>query len=360
MKFSIKASELFNLVHKVTSISEGKTTDLSFHNNLKISVVNQGGTSLLLIEMYTRNSAIRVLHKLECESISGVLGVQTKALKDFVDRINKELNLVFTLKDNMLNVFFGIGNVSFSANTEDAFPPFPDVSGAPETLTLSSTFFKDLGYAYPFRASDNSDRQHLRGVRFTEGKLIATTGFQIAIKECESIKTLQSEFTLPNLHNLKKCFDPSLDVVMSFLGSAVSFSQPGVQLINTVLTGKYPNWKVFLLTSPFVLLTSKTSEIKSALSLLSPFVAKKTPIVKALFQKDLITLSTSSGTNSGSVRIPCQYSGPEVLTGFNVDYLSEAIDCISSDDVTMEVRDAMSQLVVREPSYENRIMPARV
>ena len=139
----------------------------------------------------------------------------------------------------------------------------------------------------------------------------------------------------------------------------------GFTVKSKLIEGNYPDYKkVFPDSLPHKLTTDK-QDLKSALQRMSILSNEQFKGVKLTLNKTDVTLSTNNPSlEEGEDSIPCEYSGESFDIGFNLSYLLEVIDVISSDNIEIQLNNADSGCLIssQDETSMNKyiIMPMRV
>ena len=132
-----------------------------------------------------------------------------------------------------------------------------------------------------------------------------------------------------------------------------------------LIEGNYPDYnKVFPESLPHKLDVNK-DELKLALQRMSILSNDQFKGVKLSLSKSETKLSTNNPSQEeGEDSISCSYSGDEMEIGFNLTYLIEVIDVISSENVVLQLNNSDSGCLIssNNESALNKyiIMPMRV
>ena len=132
-----------------------------------------------------------------------------------------------------------------------------------------------------------------------------------------------------------------------------------------LIEGNYPDYKkVFPESLPHKLTTDK-QDLKAALQRMSILSNEQFKGVRLSLNKTDIKLSTNNPSlEEGEDNIPCEYSGESFDIGFNLSYLLEVIDVISSDNIEIQLNNADSGCLIssKDETAMNKyiIMPMRV
>ena len=132
-----------------------------------------------------------------------------------------------------------------------------------------------------------------------------------------------------------------------------------------LIEGNYPDYKKVFPESLPHKLTSNKQDLKSALQRMAILSNEQFKGVKLSLSKTDIKLSTNNPSlEEGEDSIPCEYSGESFDIGFNLSYLLEVIDVISSDNIEIQLNNADSGCLIssKDETSMNKyiIMPMRV
>jgi DNA polymerase-3 subunit beta len=132
-----------------------------------------------------------------------------------------------------------------------------------------------------------------------------------------------------------------------------------------LIEGNYPDYKkVFPEALPHKL-TADKQDLKAALQRMSILSNEQFKGVKLSLNKTNVRLSTNNPSlEEGEDSIPCEYSGESFDVGFNLSYLLEVIDVISSNNIEIQLNNADSGCLIssNDEASMNKyiIMPMRV
>jgi DNA polymerase-3 subunit beta len=139
----------------------------------------------------------------------------------------------------------------------------------------------------------------------------------------------------------------------------------GFTVKSKLIEGNYPDYKKVFPESLPHKLTANKQDLKSALQRMSILSNEQFKGVKLTLNKTDITLSTNNPSlEEGEDSIPCEYFGENFDIGFNLSYLLEVIDVISSDNIEIQLNNADSGCLIssKDEASMNKyiIMPMRV
>jgi DNA polymerase-3 subunit beta len=83
--------------------------------------------------------------------------------------------------------------------------------------------------------------------------------------------------------------------------------------------------------------------------------------VRLTFKKGVLGIASDSPEKGDAVdEVAIDFAGKPVTIGFAARYLTEALECLESDPVTVEVRGELDPIVIRDGAYAAVVMPMRI
>jgi DNA polymerase-3 subunit beta len=131
-----------------------------------------------------------------------------------------------------------------------------------------------------------------------------------------------------------------------------------------LLDADFPDYRQVVPRENRIVASVPRGAFLDVLKRVSVMAPDKVNSVRLSFSGKQLEVSTSS-PDLGEARdlLPIEYEGPTVKVGFNGRYLQDALGGISEDTVRMELKDEISQVIVRpatEKNYLAIIMPMRI
>ena len=204
--------------------------------------------------------------------------------------------------------------------------------------------------------------------------VVATDGHRLSMSSCDTENNTEQPVSciIP-----RKCITEIKRVLATFKDNKenlVEFSIQNKEIIfkidefvvkTKLIEGNYPDYKkVFPESLPNKLNVNK-QDLKSALQRMSILSNDQFKGVKLTLNKTDMILSTNNPSlEEGEDSIPCSYNGESFDIGFNLSYLLEVIDVISSDNIEIQLNNSDSGCLIssEDKSSHNKyiIMPMRV
>ena len=130
------------------------------------------------------------------------------------------------------------------------------------------------------------------------------------------------------------------------------------------IDGEYPDYRrVIPAKLPYVAKVSK-KELLQSLKIMLALVSERSKVVTFEFTKSQLVLSTNNpDKGEASDRIPVNYNGSEMKTGFNVNFFLDALSNLEGDDIEIEVGEKLQPALLKSaqnPGYLIVVMPMRI
>jgi len=134
--------------------------------------------------------------------------------------------------------------------------------------------------------------------------------------------------------------------------------------ISKLIEGNYPNFNKVIPESTKSTLIIDRSILKNSLNIISKVVNQQYKGVKLTPSKSSLHLiSSNTESEVGEDQIDASYDGDELSIGFNISYIQDVIEILSSDNIHICINDQNSGCVLSgesEPTSVFVIMPMRV
>ena len=229
-----------------------------------------------------------------------------------------------------------------------------------------------------FSMATQDARHFLNGMFLEVSKnkltVVATDGHRLSMSSAETENPVDEPVSciiprkcITEIKRILTTFKDNKENIVEFMitNREIIMKIDGFIVKSKLIEGNYPDYKkVFPESLPHKLTTNK-QDLKSALQRMAILSNEQFKGVKLSLNKKDITLSTNNPSlEEGEDSIPCEYSGECFDIGFNLSYLLEVIDVISSDNIEIQLNNADSGCLIssKDEAAMNKyiIMPMRV
>ena len=277
--------------------------------------------------------------------------------------------------DDSFNVSIRSGYASFSIKAEsaDEYPDLPDVMEG-KAIHIPQCEMKKLIGGTIFAVSDNQARPIHNGVRFEVKDdsitAVAVDGFRLARRTWHPEEPIGRElaFVVPSgsLKEVEKLVGDVPDDIAFTVGTKHILYQLGnTTLVCRLLEGEFLDWrKVVPMNSPIKLIAN-VGDLQSSVERVGLIVSEKykSP-VRCVFSNQELLMRTSNTIGAAEDRCSFAGDGKELEIGFNVRYLADALKAIPSEEVTLELTNGLSPIVMTpaddKQDFAYMVLPVRI
>ncbi len=296
-----------------------------------------------------------------------------KLFGDIVRRLPEGPVTVVVDENYKVSIRAGYASFTISAESAEDYPELPDV-GDGRAVHIPQNQLKNLISGTIFAVSENQGRPIHTGVKFevtdTAITAVAVDGFRLARRtyhpETSTQRTLSFVVPSAGLKEVEKILSDTDDPVGFTLGSKHILYQVGdATLVCRLLEGDFLDWKRVVPTNCPIQLVASVHDLASSVERVGLIVSEKykSPI-RCVFGNQELLMRTN--TTIGAAEDKCSFAGDgkELEIGFNVRYLADALRVIPSDEVTLELTNGLSPIVLTpaddKHDFAYMVLPVRI
>jgi DNA polymerase-3 subunit beta len=301
----------------------------------------------------------------------GAVTVSARKLGEIVRELSAA-SLVLKVGDNSaVNIRCGGVSYRLVGLPPDDFPPVVPVSPT-SWIPIEARVLGEMLQQTSFAISRDENRYALNGILFSiqgkEVRLVATDGHRLAI----SVRPLGGDGAEPvtgivprkAVAELMRVLGSSEDVQIALTENQFVLQMPTFILTARLIEGQFPNYEAVLPKGHPGRLLVPRATLQGALRRVAVIAEERNKPVKMTVTPAALKLSASSQElGEAEETIDVDYSGQEVVMGFNSRYLLDALNAVEKDPVAFEFKDGLSPGVVKSVEDERYccvIMPMRI
>ena len=296
-----------------------------------------------------------------------------KLFGDIIRRLPEGPVTVVVDEKYKVSVRAGYAAFNISAESADDYPELPDVTDG-KAIRIPQTAMKEIIGGTIFSVSENQGRPIHTGVKFeVEDDMvsaIAVDGFRLARRSYHTEESTgrNLSFVVPaqGLKEVEKILQESEEDVAFTLGSKhILFQMGAATLICRLLEGDFLDWRRVVPTGCPIKLVANVAELTSSLERVGLIVSEKykSP-VRCVFSNQLLMLKTNTTIGAAEDRCSFAGDGKELEIGFNVRYLCDALRAVPSEEVTLELTNSLSPIVMTpvddKHDFAYMVLPVRI
>ena len=320
------------------------------------------------------NMETAITYEIEADvSDMGECILPAKLFGDIIRRLPEGPVTVVVDEKYKVSVRAGYAAFNISAESADDYPELPDVTDG-KAIRIPQTAMKEIIGGTIFSVSENQGRPIHTGVKFEveddKVSAIAVDGFRLARRtyHTEESTGRNLSFVVPaqGLKEVEKILQEGDEDVAFTLGSKhILFQMGAATLICRLLEGDFLDWRRVVPTGCPIQLVANVAELTSSLERVGLIVSEKykSP-VRCVFSNQLLMLKTNTTIGAAEDRCSFAGDGKELEIGFNVRYLCDALRAVPSEEVTLELTNSLSPIVMTpvddKHDFAYMVLPVRI
>lgn len=359
MKVNVEKEGFLKSLQKIQGVVEKRTT-MPILNNLLLEAEEK-----LVIKATNLENSIIIKLEAKIEE-KGKICIPAKKLYEIIKNLSE--NTISIIKTEK-NITIKSGKSTFRVFTQPAedFPAIKTVSHE-KKITINKDNFINSLTKVEYAIYPDESRISLNGIYIhkEDGKLrfVASDGYRLAYNEINYPESCQDVLlTKKAVSEIKKiCVGTTAEDVNIFIGdNYASFEVDDTMLIARLNDTKFPNYKDVIPNNPYKCYINKKQFI-DALKRISTVAEENTKGVILSLEKDKLSLKSSNvDIGEAEDEIEISYDGENISTGFNVDYVIEAINPLESEKIEMLFKDSQTAVTVSgDENYKALVMPIRI
>ena len=320
------------------------------------------------------NMETAITYEIEAEvSDPGSCILPAKLFGDIIRRLPEGPVTVVVSEDYKVSIRAGYASFTISAESAEDYPELPDVnSGRP--IHIPQCRLKELISGTIFAVSENQGRPIHTGVKFevTDSSItaVAVDGFRLARRTYHPEEGTGRElsFVVPaqGLKEVEKIVTDSEDNAAFTLGTKhILFQIGNATLVCRLLEGEFLDWRRVVPSNCPIKLVANVGELASSVDRVGLIVSEKykSP-VRCVFSHNELLMRTNTTIGAAEDRCSIAGDGKELEIGFNVRYLADALKVVPSDEVTLELTNGLSPIVLTPVDdkfdFAYMVLPVRI
>ena len=320
------------------------------------------------------NMETAITYVIEAEiSDTGSCILPSKLFGDIVRRLPEGPVTVVVDDNYKVSIRAGYASFTISAESAEDYPELPDI-GSGRSVRIPQSALKEIISGTIFSVSENQGRPIHTGVKFEVEhdtvSAIAVDGFRLARRTYHMEEALERglNFVVPaqGLKEVEKILqDGDEEVIFTLGGKHILFQMGCATLICRLLEGDFLDWRRVVPTNCPIKLVANVGELTSSLERVGLIVSEKykSP-VRCTFSDQVLLLKTNTTIGVAEDRCSFAGDGKELEIGFNVRYLCDALRAVPSEEVTLELTNGLSPIVMTpvdtKHDYSYMVLPVRI
>lgn len=352
MNFTISQNDLLAELTRLSGVSEAKSTIPV----LQTVLIDLNGSGALHLSATNLDLSMQTSAAIGMISTPGASCLPARKLLEIAKALPKGSEIEFSINaEKAYGADVGgcqikSGRSKFKLATFSK-NDFPEIKEAPSTwITLPAGLWQAMVERVSHAITNEESRYALNGAKMLiakgELKLIATDGHRLAYVESKVDTQTIVDSLIPKkaLIESAKLAEGAKEIQCAVDGDSI-FWKVGERILSSrTLSGQFPNWEMVLPKENHNAVTVNKESLFSAVRRCSLMADERSHAVKLVIKENSIEITAQSSESGEAADIvSCDYTGPEITTGFNGTYLLESLSVIDTEKAVMKFKDGMSQ-----------------
>ncbi|MCM8797050.1 MAG: DNA polymerase III subunit beta [Candidatus Omnitrophica bacterium] len=298
----------------------------------------------------------------------GAITIPAKRFSDIIKELPSDKVTIVTKKNNLITIDAEPCQFKIMGLAREEFPKLPEFKDG-EAIRIEQATLKRMLELTSFAVSVDETRYIFNGILFKTEKqiltLVATDGKRLASIEkeivLESNKNISIIIPVKTIHELNRNLQEEGEVSIILGNNQVLFDLGGVVIISRLIEGEFPDYRQVI---PPVASDKVRVNRERFLLAIRRAALLSTPDYQAvkieLFKNKAVISKTTPDVGESREEVNVEYSGKELIIGFNPYYLIDVLKNLSDEIIALEVTDSQGAGVIRTAGYIYVVLPMRL
>ncbi len=365
MKFRAPREALLAPLQAVVGVVEKRQT-MPILGNFLLSAKDSG------LSVTATDLEVELMASAEVEvADTGDITVPGRKLLDIVRALPEGAAVTLVRKGDRVQVTSGRSRFTLSSLPAEEFPTVENI-GAQQTLSVPEHDVKRLLDKTQFAMANQDVRYYLNGLLLEVGnkrlRSVATDGHRLALCDVglEHGGNSQQQVIIPRkgVLELNKMLSGEGEVRVSIGTNHVRVEQAALRFTSKLIDGRFPEYERVIPKESDQGLKADRDTLRHALQRTAILSNEKYRGIKLALKDNTLTIQAHNPEQEeAEEELEVEYAGAGVEIGFNVTYLLDALGALDKEEVEMQVTDANSSCLIRDPGEEQCtyvVMPMRL
>jgi DNA polymerase-3 subunit beta len=367
MKLTITREQILTPLQIISGVVERKQTMPVLSN-----ILLDAQTDRLILT--GTNMEVELICTLDTAAIekTGKITVPARKLSDICRSLPAEASLELSLEGEKMHLRSGKSHFTLATLPADQFPNTED-SRHDLALTFAQHDFKKMLDATAFAMAQQDVRYYLNGMLLEIGNLyvrmVATDGHRLALSTLATDQEMQAEKQVivprKGIVELARLLSDSNEHITIAISDNHIFSTIGnFKFTSKLIDGKFPDYNRVIPKGGDKVMIADRNELKSMLSRASILSHENIRGIQLhLTHNQLQVFANNPEHEQAEDCLEVGYSGEDLQIGFNVSYLIDVMNVLSSENIKMTMLNANSSALIESLDDDGNlyvIMPMRL
>lgn len=362
MKIKIEKSVLLNGIQTVQNIITSKSA-LPILSNILIE------TQTKTLQLTATDLDIGISCAIPVDTLEqGAITIPAKRFGEIIKELPSDSVTITTKKNNMVIIETDTCQFKIMGLAREEFPRLPEFKDK-HVIKMDQSGLRLMLNLTSFAVSFDETRYILNGILFRINKnslsLVATDGKRLAVLDkkmsCDTDKEVSMIIPIKTIHELSRNLKEEGELSLVLSGNQILFDLGSAVIISRLIEGDFPDYRQVIppvsenklkIDREQFLLAVKRAALLSTLD----YQAVKLEV----FKNKLVVSKSTPDIGESREEIAVEYSGKEMIIGFNPVYLIDVLKNLSVKAIEFELTDSDKPGIVRVDGYVYLVLPMRL
>ncbi|MFT5452434.1 MAG: DNA polymerase-3 subunit beta [Gammaproteobacteria bacterium] len=298
--------------------------------------------------------------------------IPARKLFDICKALPDSSDITMTVEENKVFIISGRSRFTLATLPAKDFPGLDDIEAQHE-FSIPQNALKSLIDKTSFAMAQQDVRYYLNGilVELSTGliKLVATDGHRLALSEfkvdIELVVDKQIIIPRKGVMELARLLDATdTPVKLTLSQNHIKVETEKLSFTSKLIDGKFPDYNRVIPVDGNKLMTVNRDLLKRAMSRISILSNEKYRGIRLTLTKGNLAIQANNpDQEEAEEELEVNYDETEIEIGFNVTYIIDVLNVLSSEEVQVKLKDSNSSCIisdVSDPSSLYVVMPMRL
>jgi DNA polymerase-3 subunit beta len=362
MKIKISKENLLTGIQTVHNIVSNKTT-LPILSNILLETKDNK------LKLNATDLDIGISCEVPVDIVGeGGITIPAKRFSDIVKELPQGEITINAKKNNQVDIEGQACRFKLNGLPKDEFPKFPEFKDK-EVFQIDQELLKEMFQLTAFAVSHEESRYVLNGVLMEINdnhiKIVATDGRRLAKIQKELKSTTKKEISvilpIKAVQEIMRNLTDDGDVSFVVGANQVLFDIDSVLIATRVIEGDFPNYNQVIPKETTCKIKVLTKDLLSAIRRANLLSTPDFQAIKFEVFKDKLVISKQTpDIGESREEVPIEYSGEELVVGFNPQYLIDYLKNLNEKHSFMELLGVDKPAIFRMEEYLYLALPMRI
>ncbi len=250
----------------------------------------------------------------------------------------------------------------------EEFPKLPEFKDK-EVVEINQALLKQMLNHTSFAVSMDETRYILNGILFKISQntitLVATDGKRLAVDIKKLTKPTNKEINMiipvKTIQELQRNLQDEGVLSMTIGANQVLFEFGATIIISRLIEGEFPDYQQVIPAQAESKIKINREQFLLAIRRASLLSTPDYQAVKfEVFKNKLVLSKSTPDVGESREEIPMEYSGKEIMIGFNPNYLGDVLKNFNLENIELEISGSEKPGVIRNDGYIYIVLPMRL